>query len=132
MKARWLKRKENDVVERFYPITHIDAVVMDDDTEFKSLKDVTLAVKAVANPTYQTYTLVSSGWVGNSAPYRYTLTGFDGKTVEVLENVTMSMEQLEAIESAKIKSNPTESANILYAFGDKPTINVPVILAIRG
>lgn len=76
-------------------------------------------------------TLSSSGWVGTEAPYTYTITGYDGKTVEVVEDVSMTMEQLAAIENAKIKSDPRSAENILYAFGEKPTIDVPVLLIVR-
>ena len=75
--------------------------------------------------------LSSANWVGNEAPYTYTITGYDGKTVEVVEDVSMTMEQLEAIENAKIKSDPRSVENILYAFGDKPMIDVPVLLLVR-
>lgn len=76
-------------------------------------------------------TLSSSGWVGTEAPYTYTITGYDGKTVEVVEDVSMTMDQLAAIESAKIKSDPCSEENILYAFGERPTIDVPVLLIVR-
>ena len=76
-------------------------------------------------------TLSKSAWQGSAAPYTYTIPGYDGKTVEVVEDVSMTMEQLEAIENAKIKSDPRSAANILYAFGEKPTIDVPVLLVIR-
>ena len=75
--------------------------------------------------------LSSSNWVGNEAPYTYTLPNYDGQTVEVVEDINMTMEQLEAIENAKIKSDPRNTENILYAFGDKPTIDVPVLLVVR-
>lgn len=76
-------------------------------------------------------TLSRSKWVGTEAPYTYTISGYDGKTVEVVEDVSMTMEQLEAIESAKIKSDPSSAENILYAFGEKPAIDVPVLLIVR-
>ena len=76
-------------------------------------------------------TLSSSGWQGTEAPYTYTISGYDGKTVEVVEDVSMTMEQLEAIENAKIKSDPRSAENVLYAFGEKPTISVPVLLIVR-
>lgn len=80
---------------------------------------------------YISYTLVANGWSGSTAPYTYTITGYDNKTVEVVEDVNMTVAQLEAIENAKIKSDPRNAENILYAFGDKPTISVPVLLIVR-
>ena len=97
------------------------------DTYSKEEIDAMFAVK----PTMVSVTLVASGWTGSVAPYTYTLTGYNGKTVEVVEDVNMTMEQLEAIENAKIKSDPRTEENILYAFGEKPTINVPVLLVVH-
>lgn len=85
-----------------------------------------------ANPQAITsITLEASQWEGTEAPYTYEITGYDGKTVEVVEDVSMTMDQLAAIESAKIKSDPRSAENILYAFGEKPTIDVPVLLLVR-
>ena len=98
---------------------------------------VTGEVKTVGSPiaepttTIIPITLSSSGWVGSKAPYTYTITGYNGKTVEVVEDVSMTMEQLAVIENAKIKSDPRSAENILYAFGDKPTIDVPVLLVVH-
>lgn len=128
MEIRWLKRKEDDVESRFYPITHINAIVMsDEDGKLETLID---SVNSIAKPTYKQSTLYASKWVGDAAPYTYIVTGYDGKTVEVLEDVTMSTDQLGAIEDAKIKSDPSSTENILYAFGDKPLIDLPVLLKV--
>ena len=83
------------------------------------------------DPDIVPVTLSSSNWSGSEAPYTYTINGYDGKTVEVVEDVSMTMEQLEAIENAKIKSDPRSADNILYAFGEKPAIDVPVLLIVR-
>jgi hypothetical protein len=131
MEARWLKRvNENDVEERFYPITHIDAIVMGDEMNLESLKEFANQAESLVNPKCEKYNILATGWVGDTAPYTYTVTGYDGKTVEVLEDVTMTLDQLDAIESAKIKSNPMSDENILYAFGEKPTIDLPVLLRV--
>lgn len=85
----------------------------------------------VQSPTYVAYTLLASGWAGDTAPYTYTIDGYDNMTVEVVEDVNMTIDQLAVIENAKIKSNPSITENILYAFGDKPTVDVPVMLIVR-
>lgn len=89
------------------------------------------ALKGMSTNEIVQATLVSTGWTGDSAPYTYTLTSYDDKTVEVVEDVSMTLEQLEVIENAKIKSDPSSNENILYAFGDKPEIDVPVLLIVR-
>lgn len=76
-------------------------------------------------------TLSRSNWVGSEAPYTYKLSDYTNEMVEVVEDVSMTMEQLVVIENAKIKSDPRSNENILYAFGDKPPIDVPVLLIIR-
>lgn len=129
MEARWLTRKNDEgVEEKFYPITHVNAMVINETgTTFDELLEL---ISTTFNPSYVKYTIEASKWVGESAPYTYALTGYDNKTVEVLEDVTMSMDQLEAIESAKIKSDASSSNHILYAFGDKPSIDLPVLLKV--
>lgn len=82
-------------------------------------------------PEIVQFTITSAGWQGSAAPYTYAISGYDGKTVEVVEDVSMTMDQLAAIESAKIKSDPRSEENILYAFGEKPAIDVPVLLLVR-
>ena len=131
MEARWLKRvNENDEEERFYPITHINALVMGEGESLDSLKEFENKADSLVNPKYESYSILAAGWVGDTAPYTYTVTGYNGKTVEVVEDVTMTLDQLEVIENAKIKSNPMVAENILYAFGDKPTIDLPVLLRV--
>jgi hypothetical protein len=83
------------------------------------------------NPQYVDYTLLASGWSGESTPYTYTIDGYDGKTVEVVESMSMTLAQLSVIENAKIKSDPSSEDNVLYAFGSKPTVDVPVLLIVR-
>ena len=83
------------------------------------------------DPEIVPVTLSSASWEGTEAPYTYTISGYDGKNVEVVEDVSMTMDQLAAIENAKIKSDPRSAENVLYAFGEKPTIDVPVLLLIR-
>ena len=82
-------------------------------------------------PQYVSYTLLASGWDGETTPYTYTIASYDGKNIEVVEDVNMTLDQLEVIENAKIKSDPSKAENILYAFGDKPTVDVPVLLIVR-
>lgn len=89
------------------------------------------ALGGLQHPEYVHYTLLASGWNGSSVPYTYTISDYADKNIEVVEDVTMTVNQLEVIENAKIKSNPSEVTNILYAFGDKPNIDVPVMLIVR-
>lgn len=85
----------------------------------------------VTQPEIIPVILSTGNWAGEKAPYTYTLPNYKGKTVEVVEDINMTMEQLNAIENANIKSDPRNTENILYAFGMKPTIDVPVLLIVR-
>ena len=103
---------------------------MGDDNNLNQLKDLLPKVNKLISPNYTKYTISKNGWVGDSAPYTYTISDYNDQTIEVMEDVTMSIEQLEALENAKIKSNPMSDENILYAFGEKPTIDLPVLLRV--
>ena len=82
--------------------------------------------------SYMPWILEAVNWEGSAAPYTYRLDSkFDEVDIEVVENVNMTLEQLEVIENAKIKSDPSSDEHILYAFGEKPTIDVPVMLIVR-
>ena len=81
---------------------------------------------------YVPYIITADGWTGDTAPYTYTISGYDGKEVNVYEDGALTTaEQLDALASANIKGSPTSEANILYAFGKKPTIDIHVALGVR-
>lgn len=81
-------------------------------------------------------TLLSSGWTGTSAPFVYEL-AVSGVTAssnqEVLPATTVTADQLAAIQSANIVDGGQETGKIiLKAFGDKPTIDLPIRIILRG
>ena len=71
-------------------------------------------------------TLLSSSWVGNTAPYIYDLGIEDGYDFEITLSNTVTAEQFEALQDAQITANGVD--NLLRAYGDKPTIDIPVIV----
>ena len=81
-------------------------------------------------------TLTATDWQGASAPYTYTLS-VSGVTAtsnqEFLPALEITDAQLTALQSANIQDGG-QAANsvILKAFGDKPTIDVPIRLILRG
>lgn len=130
----------------------IDRIVISDDTAntvtvtatssiFAEVKDGSITADKLSSdfidaiqmkPTYTAYTISASGWTGDTAPYTYTIEGFDGKTVNIYEDGALATaEQLSALASANIKGSPTSEENILYAFGEKPTIDIPVALGVQ-
>lgn len=82
-------------------------------------------------------TLASGTWAGGSAPYLYGLTiaaVTDTNVVEVMPNYeTITDAQLTALESAQIKKiRQVAGSVVLYAYGTKPTVDIPIIVIVRG
>lgn len=80
--------------------------------------------------------LLAASWTGDAAPYSYALT-VSGVTAtsnqEVLPALNITVEQLEALQSANIQDGG-QAANTmtLKAYGDKPTIDLPIRVIKRG
>lgn len=81
-------------------------------------------------------TLSASSWTGDSAPYTYTLSVTDVTTTsnqELLPALNITSEQLTALQSANIQDGGQSADTIiLKAFGDKPTIDLPIRVILRG
>lgn len=83
-----------------------------------------------------TATLLSTGWTGDAAPYSYALT-VSGVTAtsnqEVLPALNITAEQLEALQGANIQDGGQAANSMtLKAYGDKPTIDLPIRVIKRG
>lgn len=100
---------------------------------------VTAAVKgtdyAGASETV-TATLLAASWTGDAAPYSYALT-VSGVTAtsnqEVLPALNITAEQLEALQGANIQDGGQAANSMtLKAYGDKPTIDLPIRVIKRG
>lgn len=80
--------------------------------------------------------LLSSSWTGDTAPYYITI-DVEGATatnnIEILPAATLIQEQYEAMSSAGITgADQAEGSVTLKAFGDKPKIDLPIIVIVRG
>lgn len=101
--------------------------------------DVTTATKGTdyaGASEIVTATLLATSWTGSSAPYTYTLavTGVTATSnQELLPSLTITEEQLTALQAANIQDGG-QAANsaTLKAFGDKPTIDLPIRVIVRG
>lgn len=83
-----------------------------------------------------TATLAVASWSGTAAPYTYVLT-VNGVTTtsnqEVLPSLSITAAQLEALQAANIQDGGQAANTItLKAFGDKPTVAIPIRVIIRG
>lgn len=81
-------------------------------------------------------TLSAASWTGDSAPYVYTLTVngvTDTSTQEIVFATSINLEQLTAGQNANIQDGG-QSANtiVLKAWGEKPTVDLPIRVIMRG
>ena len=81
-------------------------------------------------------TLTASGWTGTDAPYSQTIsvaavTGTSAN--EILPAADITAEQLDALQAANIQDGGQAAGSLtLLAYGDKPGIDLPVRIIVRG
>ena len=81
------------------------------------------------------YTLVT--WSGSTAPYTITIPVTGATTTNIIEVVpnydTITDTQLTALKAAQIDKITQTTGNItLYAYGTKPTVEIPIKTILRG
>ena len=80
-------------------------------------------------------TILSANWTGSTVPYSYVITK-SGLTANSLCDILFnpsSDKTVEALAAAKIAGYKQESGKItIYAWGDKPSIDLTATLVIRG
>jgi len=86
--------------------------------------------------TIATATLTAAGWTGSTAPYSQTVsvTGATPTSVnEILPGVSITADQLTALQAANLQDGGQAAGSItVKAWGDKPTIDLPVRIIVRG
>lgn len=94
------------------------------------------SIGAAAKSNFVNATLSANNWSGDSAPYTYTLSISDVTTTsnqELLPALNITEEQLTALQAANIQDGGQLTDSItLKAFGDKPTIDIPIRVILRG
>lgn len=94
--------------------------------------DIGAAEKSLAT----TATILAESWTGSSAPFSYTLSvaGVTTTSVqEILPSLTITAAELESLQAANVQDGGQTAGQItLKAFGDKPTIDLPVRIVLRG
>lgn len=82
--------------------------------------------------TIATATLAANGW--SNGAYILTVSGVTTTSnQEILPAVDITAEQLEALQAANIQDGGQAAGNItLKAFGDVPTIDIPIRVIKRG
>ena len=84
--------------------------------------------------TYLTATLLSTGWTGETAPYTYNLT-LEGITADsdglIAVADTATDEQYQAAVTAMLrKTAQAENSLTIKAYGEKPTLDIPIIVRL--
>lgn len=81
-------------------------------------------------------TLPAANWTGDAAPYSQTISvaGVTATSAnEVLPGASITADQLEAFQDANIQDGGQAAGSItLLAYGDKPTIDLPARIIVRG
>ena len=148
-----LKNSTNEII---YPQTLVDSVQDESGATLKTLvlmrnnqdaftptenyqpttKKYVDDVIATTKSTIVSAALSANNWSGDSAPYTYTLSISDVTTTsnqELLPALNITEEELTALQSANIQDGgQTADTIILKAFGDKPTIDLPIRVILRG
>ena len=82
------------------------------------------------------YTLLASAWNGDTQPYACTLSVegvTDSNNVELIVASTVTLVQVEAFQNAMIITGTQAIGSItLKAFGEKPSIDLPIVVIVRG
>lgn len=80
--------------------------------------------------------LYASAWTGTDSPYSYSLPLEEAtadNNIEILPPPDLTLEQYEQMEAAKITGGTQEDGSItLMAYGDRPDIDLPVVILVRG
>ena len=83
-------------------------------------------------PTLSSINLLASNWSGVN--YTLTVPGVNmNSAVEVLPGLSITEDQLEALQGANIQDGGQAAGSItLKAFGDVPTVDIPIRIIVRG
>lgn len=81
-------------------------------------------------------TLASASWTGDSAPYTYTVSNSAitaTSTQELSPATSITADQLTALQAANIIDGGQAAGSMtLKAFGEKPSIDIPVRIIVKG
>lgn len=93
-------------------------------------------VDSVATGTTLSVTLASASWTGTAAPYTYTISNAAITTTSMQElspATNITADQLTALQNANIIDGGQAAGSMaLKAFGEKPSIDIPVRIIVKG
>lgn len=84
---------------------------------------------AITKPVITTTTLLASSWDSTAKTYSFESTYPNASyDIEIALDSTATSEQAEAFNGAQIVGSAT--SNIIKAYGDVPTVDIPIILKV--
>lgn len=93
-------------------------------------------VDSVATGTALSVTLASASWTGTAAPYTYTISNSAitaTSTQELSPATDITADQLSALQAANIIDGGQAAGSMtLKAFGEKPSVDIPVRIIVKG
>lgn len=93
-------------------------------------------VDSVATGTTLSVTLASASWTGTAAPYTYTISNSaitTTSTQELSSATDITADQLTALQNANIIDGGQAAGSMtLKAFGEKPSVDIPVRIIVKG
>ena len=81
------------------------------------------------------YTLLNSNWIGDSIPYSYTISNDNITSTNIIDLIfNPNTEELkDVLVDTEISGYSQEEGSItIYAWGNKPNIDIPITIIIRG
>lgn len=126
-----------DVVKEVEPNVQLLYTMNEELLEFiDRYQDVTRDIKAAMNCVGDSYarivhkTLYADRWEGDDAPYSYKLGEYKYLIASaIIDQERASSDALDAAEDASIYGSKD---SYLYAWGDKPTVDIPIIVGFVG
>lgn len=93
-------------------------------------------VDSIATGTTLSVTLASASWTGTAAPYTYTISNSvitATSTQELSPATDITTDQLSALQAANIiDGGQAAGSMMLKAFGEKPSVDIPVRIIVKG
>ena len=87
------------------------------------------------NPKTISLTLSANGWSGSSAPYSYKISNSSITATNILDLIinTNTQTLVDALSNYQISGySQVAGAVTIYAWGEKPSINLSATLVVRG
>lgn len=142
--SRWFVVGPSMATTTYYGVVKLSSELYNNDTTIAASASAACMLQEEVDDLYDvvtilrmTATLATASWVGSDAPYTYSVTlGTHDNTTDFIELMMgddMTTEQLAEAQSANIVKAEWASNTelVLYAYGNKPSIDLPVKIFVR-